>query len=196
MSEYPFKKVAADRAAAICQDIDLDEAARGLLAPELAPAAFLRLLVDGALYADAVRFLARALPKREATWWACLCARSALGENPAPELLKALELAEQWVQRPTEEHRRLTYPAAQESQFGHPASWAAMAAFWSGGSMAPPDVPAVPPADNLTAKAVAGAVMLAAVQTEPEKAEAKYQRFLDQGIDIAGGGSGRLEQKS
>jgi hypothetical protein len=38
--------------------------------------------------------------------------------------------------------------------------------------------------------------MLAAVQTEPEKAEAKYQRFLDQGIDIAGGGSGRLEQKS
>ncbi len=69
MSEYPFKKVAADRAAAICQDIDLDEAARGLLAPELAPAAFLRLLVDGALYADAVRFLARALPKREATRW-------------------------------------------------------------------------------------------------------------------------------
>ncbi len=196
MSEYAFKKVAADRASAVCQDIDLDEAARDLLAPELTPAAYVRLLIDGELYADAVRFLARALPKREATWWACLCARSALGENPAPELVKALELAEQWVQRPTEEHRRLTYPAAQASQFGHPAGWAAMAAFWSGGSMAPPDVPVVPPADNLTAKAVAGAVMLAAVQTEPEKAEAKYRRFLEQGIDIAGGGNGRLEPSS
>jgi hypothetical protein len=193
MSEYAFKKVAADRASAVCQDIEVDEAARALLAPELAPAAYLRLLIDAAHYVDAVRFLARALPKREATWWACLCARSALGESPAPEVMKALELAEQWVLKPTEEHRRLTYPAAQAAQFGHPASWAAMAAFWSGGSMAPPDVPAVPPADNLTAKAVAGAVMLAAVQTEPEKAEAKYRRFLEQGIDIACGGSGRLE---
>jgi hypothetical protein len=196
MSEHAFKKVAAERASAVCQDIDLDEAARGLLSPELAPAAYLRLLIDGALYADAVRFLARALPKREATWWACLCARSALGQNPEPDLVTAVEAAEQWVQRPTEEQRRLTFPAAQAAQFGHPASWAAMAAFWSGGSMAPPDAPAVPPADNLTAKAVAGAVVLAAVQTEPEKAEAKYRRFLDQGIDIAGGGSGRLEQKS
>lgn len=196
MSEYAFKKVAADRASAVCQDIEVDEAARALLAPELAPAAYLRLLIDAAHYMDAVRFLARALPKREATWWACLCARSALGESPAPEVMKALELAEQWVLKPTEEHRRLTYPAAQAAQFGHPASWAAMAAFWSGGSMAPPDVPVVPPADNLTAKAVAGAVMLAAVQTEPEKAEATYRRFLEQGIDIASGGSGRLEQQS
>ena len=193
MSEYAFKKVAADRASAVCQDVDIGEAGLALLDPELAPDAYLRLLMDGALYPDAVRFLARALPKREATWWACLCARSALGGSPAPDALKALELAERWVYQPTEEHRRLTCEAAERAQFGHPASWAAMAAFWSGGSMAPPGVPSVPPADNLTAKAVAGAVMLAAVQTEPEMAAAKYRRFLEQGIDIACGGSGRLE---
>ena len=195
MSEYAFKKVTADRALAVCQDIELDEAGRGLLAPELAPAAFLRLLIDEALYADAVRFLARALPRRQATWWACLCARSVLGENPSPDMVRALELAEQWVYKPTEEHRRLTFPAAQAAQFSHPASWAAMAAFWSGGSMAPPEAPVVPPAENLTGKAVAGAVMLAAVQTEPEKSETKYRRFLEQGIDIACGGTGRLEAK-
>ena len=193
MSEYAFKKVAADRASAVCQDIEVDEAARALLAPELAPAAYLRLLIDAAHYMDAVRFLARALPKREATWWACLCARSTLGENPAPEMVRALELAEQWVHKPTEEQRRLTFPAAQAGQFGHPASWAAMAAFWSGGSLAPPDVPVVPPAENLTAKAVAGAVMLAAVLTEPEKSETKYRLFLEQGIDIACGGTGRVD---
>lgn len=195
MGEYAFKKILADKAVAICQDIELDEVARALLAPEFSPAAFLRLLIDKALYADAVKFLARALPKREATWWACLCARSALGENPTQDRVRAVELAEQWVYKPTEEHRRLTLPAAQAAQFNHPASWAAMAAFWSSGSMAPPDVPAVPPAENLTGKAAAGAVMLAAVQTEPEKSEAKYRRFLEQGIDIACGGTGRLEAK-
>lgn len=193
MGEYVFKKVLADEAAAICGDIELDEAGQGLLSPKMAPAVFLRILVDGALYTDAVKFLARALPKREATWWACLCARSVLGENPAPEVVRALELAEQWVDEPTEEHRRLTWPAAEAAQFNHPACWAAMAAFWSGGSMAPPDAPAMPPAENLTGKVVAGAVMMAAVQTEPEKSETNYRRFLEQGIDIACGGTGRLE---
>ena len=196
MSEYTFKKVATERALAVCQDVDLDEPGRRLLAPELAPEAFLRLLMNGALYGDAVKFLARALPKREATWWACLCARGVLGGDAPADVVKALEVAEQWVHKPTEENRRLTYPAAQTAQAGqpgHPAGWAAMAAFWSGGSMAPPDVPVVPPADNLTAKAVAGAVMLAAVHTEPERAETRYRRFLEQGIDIACGGSGRVE---
>jgi hypothetical protein len=67
-----------------------------------------------------------------------------------------------------------------------------MAAFWSEGSIAPEDAPAVPPADNLTAKAVAGAVMLAAVQAQPEKANDKYLFFIEQAIDIANGGNGRL----
>jgi hypothetical protein len=196
MSDHAFKKVAADSALAVCQDLEIDEAGRALLAPELAPAAYLRLLMDAALYPDAVRFLARALPKREATWWACLCARAVLGDSPATDLVKALEAAEQWVRHPTEEHRQLAYPAAEATRFGHPASWAAMAAFWSGGSIAPPNVPVLPPADDLTAKAVAGAVMLAAVQAEPEKAAAKYRRFLEQGIDIACGGSGRLKGAS
>ncbi|HYE35614.1 DUF6931 family protein [Methylocaldum sp.] len=195
MTEYVFTKVTAPRAASVCQDIDLDEAARRLLSPEGSPADFLRLLMENALYPDAVKFLARALPKRESTWWACLCARTALGDGQAPEALKPVELAEQWVYKPSEEHRRLAFTAAEAHQFQGPASWAAMAAFWSGGSMAPPEAPAVPPADNLTGKAVAGAVMLAAVQVEPEKAPAKYRRFLEQGIDIACGGNGRLDSK-
>lgn len=195
MTEYAFIKVAAPKAMAICADIELDAAALGLLNPEVKPAFFLRCLIEKALHLDAVRFLARALPKREAIWWACLCARAVLGENPDPSVLKALEAAERWVYQPSEENRRLAFATAQATQFDHPASWAAMAAFWSGGSMAPPEVPAVPPADNLAGKAVAGAVLLAAVRTEPEKAAEKYLRFLEQGIDIAGGGDGRKKGK-
>ena len=62
--------------------------------------------------------------------------------------------------------------------------------------MAPPNAPVVPPGDALTGAAVAGAILLAAVQTEPQKAAEKYRRFLDYGIDIAGGGSGRERQQA
>lgn len=192
MAELVLKKILAERAALYCQDIELGPAALEKLEPDISPAGYLDLLMQEALFSDAVTFLARALPKRESTWWACLCARRVLGETAAEPLSKAVEAAERWVYEPTEDHRRESYAAAQATGFDHPASWAAMAAFWSGGSMAPPGVPAVPPGDDLTGKAVAGAVMLAAVQTQPELAADKYRLFLRQGIDIADGGNGRL----
>ena len=42
-------------------------------------------------------------------------------------------------------------------------------------------------ASRSVALSVAGAVMLAAVQSEPEKAPEKYQKFLAQGIEVAKG---------
>ena len=60
-----------------------------------------------------------------------------------------------------------------------------MAAFMSGGSLAPPNVPVVPPADNLTHHFVAGSIMLAAVASEPEKAPEKQKKFLGLGVDVA-----------
>lgn len=189
-----LNKVAVAKAAMICRDIQLDEPALKCLDSDPVPADFLKALIEQEFYVDAVRFLARALPKREATWWACLCARSVLAKDARPEQIKAVETAEQWVYKPTELNRRSNDAAAQAATFDSPAAWAAMAAFWSGGSMAPEDAPAVPSAENLTAKAAAGAVMLAAVLNQPEKAQEKYRFFLEQGIDIANGGNGRLWQ--
>jgi hypothetical protein len=57
--------------------------------------------------------------------------------------------------------------------------------FFSGGSLAPPNVAEVPPPDHLSPGAVAGAVMLAAVAGEPAKAEEKYKKFLAIGADVA-----------
>lgn len=186
-----LKKVTAPKAAAVCRDIDLDPEAVKCLESDPAPVGFLRDLLERGLYPDSVRFLARALPKREAIWWACICARGVLSQD-APASLHALEAAEQWVYKPTEANRRLADAAARAASFEGAAAWAAMAAFWSEGSMAPEDAPEVPPADNLTAKAVAGAVMMAAVAAQPEQAQAKYRFFLEQGVDIANGGNGRL----
>src|SRR5215510_2858278 len=120
-------------------------------------------MVEKAQFVDAVRYLANALLQREAVWWACIAARAALGSAKRPTDLDSVTAAEAWVYKPTEENRRAAMTKAQATQFDTPCAWAAVAAFWSGGSMAPPDVPVVPPPPFLIGRAVSGAVMLAAV---------------------------------
>ncbi len=187
-------KVLIPKAVVICVDIDLGKEAKQCLDSDPGPLEFLNALLERQLYVDAVRFLARALPKRESAWWACLCARSSLNDACSPEYIKALTAAETWVFKPDETNRRQANAAAKAAGFDNPAAWAAMAAFWSEGSMAPEDMPPVPAAENLSSKAVTGAVMLAAVQSQPEKSQEKYFFFIEQAIDIANGGNGKLWQ--
>ena len=189
MSE-PFKKVMVP-VSEICQSVTLTPEAKALEKPgALAPVLFEAMVSQG-LYVDAVRFLARGLPKREAVWWACLCARDRLPPEPSPVILAALKAAEDWVYKPTEENRRAAMAKAEAAQFDTPSSWAAVGAFWSGGSMSPEGNPVVPPGEHLTGLAVAGAIMLAAAQTEPQHATERYQQFLAYGANIARGGRGR-----
>src|SRR5947209_15569832 len=187
MSSNGLAKVTAKTAAEVCKHFPLGEEARKLLRDGLTPAQFLDVLIEKQQFPDAVRFLAHALPKREAVWWACLCSRAVAGSSPPPPIAAALQTAEKWVADPSEDNRRAAMPAAEAAKLKTPAGCAAMAAFWSGGSLAPPNVPVVPPGEYLTAHGVAGAVMLAAVQSEPEKAPEKYQKFLAQGIEVAKG---------
>jgi hypothetical protein len=42
----------------------------------------------------------------------------------------------------------------------------------------------VPPGEWDTAKAIAGAVMIAVVSKEPEKAKEKFQAAVQQGLDV------------
>src|SRR5262249_46204494 len=126
-------------------------------------------------------------PKRKAVWWACLCSRQVYGTSPPPVIAGALQAAEKWVTGPSEEHRRAAFAAAEAAGFGTPAGCAAVAAFWSHGSLGPPHVATIPPGDYLTARGVAGAVMLAAVLTDPEKAADKNRRFMALGVDVANG---------
>lgn len=191
MNEKELKKIANLDAGQIAASCVLDEEARALLNNGLTASAYLSKLRAQELFVDAVRFLAAGLPKREAVWWACLCARTCLGEAPAPQLLKAIETAEAWVYKPTEENRRATEKPAEKASFEEPAAWAAMAAFWSGGSLAPEGQPEVPPAHDLTGKAASGAIMLAASSGDASKINDRYQDFLTKGFDIANGGDGR-----
>jgi hypothetical protein len=163
---------------------ELGEEAMALMRPELHPLDFVKLLMEKTLYPDAVRFIAHALPRREAVWWGWVCARRAAGETPPPKIKAALDATEKWIAQPTEDNRRSAMAAAQTAELGTAAGCAGLAAFFSSGSLAPPDAPVVPPGEFLAAKAVSGAVIFAAVSREPEKAPEKFKSFVAQGVEV------------
>jgi hypothetical protein len=172
------------RTSEISSVAELGEEAMGLVRPDLHPLDFVNLLMEKTLFPDAVRFIAHALPKREAVWWGWVCARRSAGENPPPKIKAALDATEKWIAQPNDDNRRSAMAAAEKAELGTAAGCAGLAAFFSGGSLAPPDAPVVPPGEYLTAKAVAGAVIFAAVAKEPERAPEKFKSFVAQGVDV------------
>ena len=143
---------------------------------------------------EAAALVAHALPPRQAVWWACMCARhtAVSGSDPATEAT-VRDRAEAWVRGQTDALRRAAMEQAQAAGFASPEAWAAVGAFWSGDSMAPPDAPKVPPAPHLPGVATAGSVALSAVRGQATRREVRLRRFLASARDIAGGGPGRLE---
>lgn len=189
----PFVKLVSTAVGDIAALCELTEPAKNLVPGAQEPQAYLDALIKAGLMSDAIRWLAQGLRPRESVWWACLAARAYVEwGNPLPEAdLAALTAAETWVFKPEEENRRAAMAKAQETGYQSPASWAAIAAFWSGGSMAPPEAPAVPAPQHLIGRAVWGAVMIASNSGPPPIVEQRQKRLLDQGLDIARGGNGR-----
>jgi Family of unknown function (DUF6931) len=172
--------------AELCTVSDLGDDARAMRANGAPPPkAYISMLLERELHTDAVRFLAHGLPRREAVWWAWVCARKVAGAEPAPPIKAALDATERWIIQPTEEHRRQALQFGEAADFGTPAGCAALAVFMSTGSLAPPDAPPVPPGEFMTAKAVSGSVTLSAVTTEPERAVEKFKEFVKLGLEVA-----------
>jgi hypothetical protein len=168
----------------LCERAKLGEAVKALLKDEHGPRQFLELLIGKELFLDAIRFLAYALPKREAVGWGCLCVRHSLGTEDAAKISEAHVAAERWVSNPEEGNRRAAKAAADKEGLESPSTFLALAAFFSGGSIAPANLEPVAPPDHATPQLVAGAVMLSAVKRQPEKAAEKYRVFLQKGMAL------------
>ncbi len=177
----------AGPAATLAAKVQLGEDALALMRPEWTARQFLEALLAAGHLREAIRYLAWALPRREAVWWACQCVRAAVPPAEGSPDDAALQAAQRWASSATEDHRRAAFAAGEAVKFETPAGLAALAAFWSGGSLAPPKLPAVLPAEHLCPNAVSNAILLAGVLREPEKAEEKYRRFLALGDEVAQG---------
>ena len=155
-------------------------------------AAALAALEAADLLPEATRLAAHALPRREAVWWACMCAHHTAPPALPPADRAAVQAAELWVRTQSDADRRAAFGHAQEAGFTTPESWAAVGAFWSGDSLAPLGQAAVAPPAHVAATAIAGAVALSSVRDDPARREARLRRFLASAREIGAGGVGRL----
>lgn len=171
-----------------CAEMELSAPARARLDPAQPPQVAVRTLLDGGQPQDALKLLARLLPKRYVVAWLCQCAR---GEALEPEDRAGAALAEKWVREPSEANRRAAFAFAQAGGYASLGAWLAAAVAWSGGSLAPAsqETP-VPPAEHLTARAAVAAINLLAAQ-QPERFEARRSAYALHALDLlAGGGAG------
>lgn len=188
MSTGELRRLEFRDAAEVCARYEVSDEARAVLEPGAPADEHLGRLRAAGLDADAAAFLAQALRKREAVWWACLAVREVLGDEPPPAAAaEALGAAERWAASPGDVNRRRAYDAAEAAGLEHPAGCLAMAAHFSGGSLAPAGLPEVRPADHLTGVLVAAALTLASLRGGPGAAPDRYRRFVELGLEVARG---------
>ncbi|MCC7268608.1 MAG: hypothetical protein IT546_14895 [Caulobacteraceae bacterium] len=133
---------------------------------------------------DAAFFLGRALPRHETVAWAARAVRDLPGGETLPRGdVEALRAALLWVQDPSEPRRRAAYEAAMTASDKSAEQMAALAAFFSGGSMAPDGHDPVQAPMDAAGTFAAGAVVLAAVRTGDM--DGALAKVLDAGDRIA-----------
>jgi hypothetical protein len=148
------------------------------------PVAFLRNLSAQEKLEDAVTFCAYLLPRREAVWWACGCARGFVGDI-APGRTAALVAAEAWVREPNEEHRVKALDAGTKGDSNDELTWLALAAGWAGGSLTSNPKAPVPVPQYMTPRAARIAILLSARQVNLTERTARMRSRIDEGIKLA-----------
>lgn len=117
--------------------------------------------------ADAVDYIAHALPRFEAVAWAAafLHERSRDRDLPGRDRL-ALDHAMRWLDEPNDANRRAVHAAAQAAGQRSPERMLGSAVFYSGGSISPVGAAPVLPPEEAALRCAAGAVKMAAYRTE------------------------------
>ena len=168
----------------------INEDSLRLLNTDITPEEYISKLIENEYFADSIIFLAHGLPKREAIWWACLCAKVVTNNDTKADDLASLTMAEKWVYEPDDKKRRMCGTLAEQGQYKSAQNWAAAAVFWSGGSITKEDDPAMEPAPYLYAHAVSGAILNAVGMSDTDEIDSQFQQFIKHGLNIADGGNG------
>jgi len=174
--------------AALMRDAPLSEAARVRLRADPNARQLIDELGAAGSHGDALKVLARVLPRQYALAWACECVRRFLVPgSPTHDIDRAgLALAEGWLREPSEDNRRAALEFAERGAYESVGAWIAAACAWSEGSIAPAGYAAVPPAEHLAADALAAALAFLAAQS-PEEIPARQAAFVQRALSVFGG---------
>lgn len=176
----------APTAKEVAAQFELAPEAQALLKTQTPPQ-FLAALLDYGHDIDALRFIAYAMPKRHAVYWAWLCVKELAPKEVPEPAAKAMAAVQQWVLDPSEAHRRACETAYIAATLEQPAGVVAVSAFWADGSLSPEGNPVVPPPAHLCAHGASSAVMLAVAKGDPTKAKQAYAQAVAQGVGVASG---------
>ncbi len=191
-----WKKISTERVSDII-DVDvLDSTSLELLEPDMRPEAYIEALSSAEKWTDAVAVMARALPRREAVWWACLCAALMDGLSENKEEILALKTAEKWVYKPSEENRRNAFVQAQKSDKPSAGTLSCMAVAFGGGKLALSKDQSIDFDASVFTEIVAAVVMISASENDGLHINQRLKQFLHNAKDIACGGSGRPKTQS
>lgn len=162
-----------------------------MLRPDLTSGKYVALLIAQEQFADAIRFTAFNLPKRDAVWWGTLCLWEAYGAAGAETQPGAIDATFQaliaWIQDPSETNRRTVETAGRDAGITTPHGQLAMAAFFSEGSMSLAGQPDVAPEPWLTAKNVASVVLAASKMGKPSAVAESQRLFLVLAAELTNG---------
>jgi hypothetical protein len=175
------------KASELVQPLRLSDAARAELPRHPTALEFRAALEKEGHYRDAIGVTALCLEKRLAVWWGCLCLWNAYETKPSEKEARALQAVVTWVTEPSEQHRRAAEIAAEAAGLDTPTGQLALAVFLSGGSIAPIGSPEVAPAEPLTAKTTALAILLASDRMGPPRNELFQRQCLAVAADVAAG---------
>jgi hypothetical protein len=161
----------------------------GELEEDLHSLEFLRRLIAAQRWEPAISFCAYLLPRRAAVDWASRSVRRMM-PSPRPDESRMLEFAEAWVADPDEPRRRKVLSAGTVGDTKSPATWVALAAGWSGGSIVPEEMGYAPADPEQTAKAVRVALFIALSRIETPEKQRVMTPCLRDAIQLASGEPG------
>jgi hypothetical protein len=156
----------------------------GVAATDEYPIEFLKGLTAQGKLDDAAAFCAYLLPRREAVWWACGCARALLGDIPKSQAAGLLA-AEAWVCEPDDAHRQAALEIGTKGDSNDPLTWLALGAGWSGGLLFAHPTKAVPMPPYMTARAARVAITISALKVTKDERPTRVRACIVEGIKLA-----------
>ncbi|RMB54802.1 hypothetical protein C8J44_0028 [Sphingomonas sp. PP-CE-3A-406] len=162
MTRWPTVKLTQARQVFALMDVDEDDL------PPAADDLHARydLLRRGDAPADALDYIAHALPRQETVAWAARCLHDHACDRSLPIRDQlALDHAMRWIDEPSDTNRRATHAAAEAAGQRSPERLLGMAVFYSGGSIAPMNAAPVLAPPEACLRYAAGAVKASAYRS-------------------------------